>query len=129
MQTITTGTATAPRFLGILRIILGLLFIEHGLSKLVGWPHVALFDNLHAFQLAWFAGIIELVGGALLTIGLFTRAVAFILSGEMAFAYFLRHFPNGFSPAQNGGELAIVLCFLFFYFFLAGAGAYSIDNA
>lgn len=117
------------RFLGVMRIVFGLLFLQTGLAKLVGWPHATMFDNLHAFALAWFAGVIELIGGALLALGLFTRPVAFILSGEMAFAYFLRHAPRGFFPIVNGGTAAILYCFIFFYFFLAGAGRYSIDNA
>jgi putative oxidoreductase len=119
----------APNFLGLFRIVAGLLFMEHGMAKLLGWPHQPNFDNLHAFQLLWFAGIIELVGGALLTVGLFTRAVAFIMSGEMALAYFMSHAPRGFFPVLNGGDAAILYCFLFFYFFLVGAGAWSIDSA
>jgi putative oxidoreductase len=109
-------------------IMVGLLFLQHGLAKLFGWPHVAMFDNLHAFQLAWFAGIIEVVGGALFTIGLFTRCVAFVLSGEMAFAYFIAHAPRAFFPILNNGKGAILFCFIFFYFFLLGSGSYSIDN-
>jgi putative oxidoreductase len=119
----------APRFLALLRIVAGLLFLEHGMAKLLGWPHQANFDNLHAFQLLWFAGIIELVGGALLTVGLFTRCAAFIMSGEMAVAYFTAHAPRSFFPMLNGGEGAILYCFLFFYFFLTGAGVWSIDRA
>jgi len=87
-----------------------------------------LFDNLHAFQLVWFAGVIELVGSVLFTIGLYTRCVAFIMSGEMAVAYFMAHQPRGFFPIHNGGETAILFCFVFFYFFLVGAGSYSIDS-
>jgi putative oxidoreductase len=129
MQAMTTrGADLAPRFLGIMRIVVGLLFLEHGLSKLLGWPHVAMFDNLHAFQLIWFAGIIETVGGALLTIGLYTRVVAFIMSGEMAIAYFTAHLPRGFFPVHNNGEAAILFCFIFFYYFLVGPGSYGIDN-
>jgi putative oxidoreductase len=124
----TTRSGAAPRFLGLMRIIAGLLFVEHGMSKLFGWPHVALFDHLQYFSLIGLAGVIELVGGVLLTIGLFTRAVAFVVSGEMAFAYFLRHLPQSFFPDQNNGEAAILFCFLFFYFFLVGPGAYSIDG-
>lgn len=130
MQTIATGRALwAPRFLGIMRIVVGLLFLQHGLAKLFGWPHVAIFDNLHAFQLVWFAGIIELVGSALFTIGLFTRCAAFVMSGEMAVAYFMAHAPRGFFPILNNGEGAILFCFIFFYYFLVGSGSYSIDNA
>lgn len=130
MQTTATGRALwASRFLGIMRIVVGLLFLQHGLAKLFGWPHVAIFDNLHAFQLVWFAGIIETVGSALFTIGLFTRCAAFVMSGEMAVAYFMAHAPRGFFPILNNGEGAILFCFIFFYYFLAGSGSYSIDNA
>ena len=130
MQSTLSGRALwALRFLGIMRIVVGLLFLQHGLAKLFGWPHVANFDNLHAFQLVWFAGIIELVGSTLFTIGLFTRRAAFVMSGEMAIAYFMEHAPRSFFPILNGGEGAILFCFIFFYFFLAGSGSYSIDNA
>jgi putative oxidoreductase len=129
MQSTLSGRALwTPRFLGIMRIVVGLLFLQHGLAKLFGWPHVANFDNLHAFQLVWFAGIIELVGSTLLTIGLYTRCAAFVMSGEMAFAYFIAHGPRSFFPILNGGEGAILFCFIFFYFFLVGSGSYSIDN-
>jgi putative oxidoreductase len=128
-STISGGAGWAPRFLSLFRIVAGLLFLEHGMSKLLGWPHVALFDHLQYVSLIGLAGVIELVGGALLTIGLYTRAAAFVMSGEMAFAYFLRHLPQSFFPDQNNGEAAILFCFLFFYFFLVGAGPYSIDSA
>ena len=118
----------SERALGLLRIVAGLLFLEHGLSKLAGFPHVAMFDKLHLVSLLGLAGVIELVGGALLTLGLLTRIVAFIMSGEMAFAYFIVHAPKSFFPALNGGELAIVYCFLFLYFAVAGAGAWSLDQ-
>jgi len=118
----------APRFLSLFRIIAGLLFMEHGMAKLLGWPHQANFDHLNAFQLLWFAGIIEMVGGALLTLGLFTRVAAFVMSGEMAVAYFRSHAPRGFFPLLNGGDAAILYCFLFFYFFLVGAGPWSLDS-
>jgi putative oxidoreductase len=118
----------SERTLSVLRIIVGLLFVEHGLTKLVGFPHVAMFDNLQLFSLLGLAGVIELVGGALLTVGLFTRITAFIMSGEMAFAYFIVHAPKSFFPALNGGELAIVFCFLFLYFSVAGGGAWSVDH-
>src|ERR1700693_5472699 len=97
----TLGVEWAPRFLSLLRFVVGLLFMEHGLAKLFGWPHVQMFDNLQAFQLLWFAGIIEMVGGGLLAIGLFTRAVAFIMSGEMAIAYFTAHATRGLLPILN----------------------------
>jgi len=117
MPTTNTGRALwAPRFLGIMRIVVGLMYLQHGLAKLFGWPHVATFDNIHAFQLVWFAGIIELVGGVLLTIGLYTRCAAFVMSGEMAVAYFTAHAPRSFFPIVNGGTAAILYCFIFSIF-------------
>ena len=118
----------SERMLSVLRIIVGLLFIEHGLAKLLGFPHVAMFDKLQLVSLLGLAGVIELVGGVLLTLGLLTRVTAFIMSGEMAFAYFMVHAPKSFYPALNGGELAIVYCFLLLYFAAAGAGAWSLDQ-
>ncbi len=118
----------SERMLSVLRIIVGLLFIEHGLAKLFGFPHVAMFDKLQLVSLLGLAGVIELAGGALLTVGLFTRITAFIMSGEMAFAYFMVHAPRSFYPTLNGGELAIVYCFLLLYFAAAGAGAWSLDQ-
>ena len=119
---------SSERMLCVLRIIVGLLFVEHGLAKLVGFPHVVMFDKLQFFSLLGLAGFIELVGGALLTVGLFTRITAFTMSGEMAFAYFMVHAPKSFYPALNGGELAIVYCFLLLYFAAAGSGAWSLDQ-
>jgi putative oxidoreductase len=118
----------SPRVHGILRIVAGLLFMEHGLSKLVGWPHVAMFDHLQLLSLLGAAGVIELVGGFLIAIGLLTRWAAFIASGEMAFAYFISHFPRAFFPEQNGGDAAVLYCFLFLFFFVAGSGAFSLDG-
>jgi putative oxidoreductase len=120
------ATSWGPRFLSILRLVVGLLFLQHGLSKLTGFPHVAAFDHLPTLLV--FAGIIETAGGVLLSIGLFTRLCAFIMSGEMAFAYFMRHAPNGFFPETNGGDAAVLYCFIFFYFFLVGGGLWSIDR-
>ena len=97
-----------PRLLGILRIITGFLYLQHGTAKLFGAPHVAMFDGLQVLSLMGVAGILELVGGALLLLGLFTRPVAFILSGQMAAAYFMAHAPQGFLPILNGGELAVL---------------------
>jgi putative oxidoreductase len=115
-----------PRILSILRIMLGLLFLEHGLSKLVGFPP----SNLHPamFQLLWFAAVIETVCGLLLIIGLFTRYAAFIASGETAVAYFYAHFPRNFFPLLNGGEAAVLYSFIFFYIFVAGGGCWSVDR-
>jgi putative oxidoreductase len=120
-----------PQAQGVLRIVTAYLFLTHGTSKLLGVPHVASFDNLQLFSLMGFAGILELVGGVLLLIGLFTRPVAFILCGEMAFAYFIGHAKQGFVlvPLLNRGELAVLYCFVFLFFALAGAGAWSVDAA
>ena len=118
----------SPRLLGLLRIILGFLFLQHGTAKLFGVPHVAMFDGLQLFSVMGAAGVIELVGGSLLLVGLFTRPVAFILSGQMAAAYFMAHAPNGFLPILNGGEMAVMYCFTFLYFAAAGAGACSLDG-
>ena len=129
MQTPAFLAPWTPRMLGILRIVIGFLFLQHGSAKLLGMPHVAMFDGLQLFSLIGVAGILELVGGILILIGLWTRPTAFILSGEMAFAYFIAHAGSNFLPLLNGGELAVIYCFVFLYFAFAGAGAFSIDNA
>jgi putative oxidoreductase len=118
-----------PRALALLRIVTAYLFISHGTSKLLGVPHVPMFDGLQVFSLAGFAGILEIAGGILVLVGLFTRPAAFVLSGEMAFAYFMGHAPQGnvLVPMLNQGELAVLYCFVFLYFALAGAGAWSVD--
>lgn len=121
------GSTLAPQASSLMRIVLGLLYLEHGTAKLFAFPPVAMFAHLSVASLVGIAGIIELVGGALLFLGLFTRPVAFILSGEMAIAYFMVHAPQGFFPILNGGELAIVYCFTFLYFAAAGAGPWSVD--
>jgi len=118
-----------PRILGLLRIIIGFLYLQHGLAKLFGVPHIAMFDGVQVLSLMGAAGMLELVGGALLLVGLFTRPVAFILCGQMAVAYFMAHAPNGFLPILNQGELAVLYCFVFLYFSVAGAGAFSLDAA
>lgn len=117
-----------PRLLGILRIVIGLLFLQHGTAKLLGAPHVAMFDGLQLFSLMGLAGVLELGGGALFALGLFTRPVAFILSGMMATAYFMAHAPKAFLPILNQGELAVLYCFAFLYFAVAGAGALGLDT-
>lgn len=118
-----------PRILGVLRIVVGFLFVQHGTAKLLGVPHVAMFDGLQPLSLIGIAGILELVGGILIIIGLWTRPTAFILSGEMAAAYFMAHASAGPLPILNGGELAVIYCFVFLYLAFAGAGAYSVDAA
>lgn len=122
-----TLTAWAPRVLSILRIMAGLLFMEHGLMKLVGFPapQPGLPDPMPMILMA--AGIIELLGGALIALGLFTRLTAFICSGQMAAAYFMAHMAKGFWPALNGGDAAILYCFVFFYLVFAGPGPWSLD--
>lgn len=117
----------SPRILSVLRIVVAALYIPHGMAKLLHIPHVAMFDNVQLFSLLGLAGTLEIVGGLLLLIGLFTRPAAFILSGEMAVAYFMAHAPKDSLPLLNGGELAIVYCFVFLYFAVAGGGAWSID--
>jgi putative oxidoreductase len=123
----STCKVWTPRILGILRIIIGFLFLQHGTAKLLGTPHIAMFDGLQLVSLMGLAGILELVGGLLILAGLFTRPTAFILSGEMAVAYFMAHAPHGFLPILNQGELAVVYCFVFLYLSVAGAGAFSLD--
>jgi len=117
---------TAPYVLSILRIMTALLFLEHGLSKFFGFP-ARTMQPPQPFELEWFAASIELAGGILVTLGLFTRAAALIMSGEMAVGYFLFHAPGGFYPYINHGELAILYCFVFFYLVFAGAGPWSLD--
>jgi putative oxidoreductase len=119
----------SPRLLAVLRIVTGLLFLEHGTAKLLGLPHVAMFDGLQLLSLMGLAGVLELGGGLLIVLGLFTRPVAFILSGQMAVAYFMAHAPQAFLPLVNQGELAVLYCFVFLYLFIAGPGAFSIDSA
>ena len=118
-----------PRMLSILRIVVGLLYMEHGLAKILDFPHqpnhapYALFTLVPGLQ-----GLLELVGGLLLALGLFTRFVAFVLAGNMAVAYFMAHAPRGLFPLLNGGELAIVYCFVFLYLWVAGGGQWSLDR-
>lgn len=124
----TPLTATwAPRLLSVFRIVLGLLYLAHGLVKLFGFPTGAAPGRVPLGSLFGVAGILELVGGAALVLGLFTRPVAILLSGQMAIAYFMVHAPQGFFPVLNGGELAILYCFAFLYLGAAGGGAWSLD--
>jgi putative oxidoreductase len=119
----------APQILSLQRIVVGLLFLEHGTSKLLGFPEspMPMPDPLPPMLLA--SAVLELVGGALLTAGLFTRLVAFICAGEMAVAYFMAHAPRGFFPLVNMGEPAILYCFIFLYWAAAGGGPWSADSA
>jgi putative oxidoreductase len=113
----------------LLRIVSGLLFACHGSMKLLGWFGGALPAGAHLQTIPAVAGAIELVGGLAILIGLFTRPVAFIASGEMAVAYFMVHFPQGFWPIMNKGELAVLYCFIFLYLAAAGSGPFSLDEA
>ncbi len=120
------STVWAPRALSVLsalRIFTGLELLQHGTGKILGFPFIPSFANVQIGSLTGVGGLIELIGGILFTIGLFTRPVAFILSGFTAAAYFSR----GFYPALNGGELAALYCFVFLYFVFAGAGPWSVD--
>jgi putative oxidoreductase len=116
--------------LSVLRIISALLFMAHGTSKLLNFPPTEMFAQApETGSLIWIAGVLELVGGALLALGLFTRPVAFVLSGQMAFAYFIGHAPQATFPVQNGGDAAILFCFVFLYIAAAGGGPWSLDRA
>jgi len=123
---VTSLDKWAPHALALLRIVTALLFIAHGTGKLLGFPDLGFRPEL--FSLFGLAGAIEIVGGTLLILGLFTRPVAFILAGEMAVAYFMAHAPNGFFPIQNQGESAVLFCFIFLFLVFAGAGAWSLDG-
>jgi putative oxidoreductase len=114
-----------------MRIVVAYLFLQHGTAKLFHAPHVAMFDNVQLLSLMGFAGVLEAVGGALLLLGLFVRPVAFLLSGEMAVAYFTAHASQGnlLLPMLNQGELAVIYCFVFLYLSAAGGGAWSLDGA
>lgn len=116
----------SERLLSVLRIMSGLLLLQHGTTKILGFPPSAM-SHAPLTTLAGFAGILELVGGLLLVIGLFTRPTAFVLSGMTAVAYFVAHAPKGFFPMLNGGELAALYCFVFLYIAAAGPGPWSVD--
>lgn len=119
-------TPYAPRMLSVLRIVSALVFMAHGTAKHLGVPRVD-YSFMGVSSLGGVAGIFELVGGALLAIGLFSRPVAFLLSGVMAAAYFIVHAPQSFFPVINGGDAAILYCFVFLYIFFAGPGPWSVD--
>jgi putative oxidoreductase len=116
-----------PYVLSILRIVVGLLFLEHGLSKVFGFPAPSPAASLSGLLIL--AAFLETVGALFFLVGAYTRIVAFILSGEMAFAYFMAHAPRGFFPLVNGGQLAIVFCFIFLYFAFSGGGPWSVDRS
>jgi putative oxidoreductase len=116
-----------PYILSILRIVVGLLFLEHGLSKVFNFPAPSPVPSLSGLLIL--AAILETIGAALFLVGAFTRIVAFLLSGEMALAYFMAHAPRAVYPLVNGGELAVIYCFIFLYFAFAGGGPLSVDRA
>jgi len=139
--------ALAPHFLSLLRLMAGVLLLEFGTMKILHFPYAEYFASIPqgcttlpaapflvtvgancSLSLFWIAGFFELIGGALVAVGLFTRLAAFILSGEMAFAYFIAHAPQGFYPALNEGLAAVLFCFVFFYLSAAGGGPWSLDR-
>lgn len=121
-------TAWAPRVLSLMRIMAGLIFFEHGTQKLLGFPPGGQ-GAPEMMSMIWWSGVIELVAGALIALGLFTRAAAFVASGMCAFAYFIAHAPQDAFPVNNGGDAAILYCFLFLYLVFAGPGPWSLDAA
>ena len=122
-------TRFQPMLLSVLRITAAYMFMLHGSAKLLGLPHVEMFDGLQLFSLYGLAGVLELVGGLLLLLGLFTRPVAFVLSGQMAVAYFIGHAASTpLFPLLNRGEAAVLFCFVFLYLAAAGGGAWALDN-
>jgi putative oxidoreductase len=121
--------ALEPHILSILRIVVGLLYMEHGLNKLFDFPPTPTHMPYRLFSLVpGLAGLLESFGGLLITVGLYTRIVAFVLAGEMAFAYFMAHAPKSFFPYLNGGIAAVLYCFVFLYFAVAGGGPWSLDR-
>ncbi|HET9736231.1 MAG TPA: DoxX family protein [Burkholderiales bacterium] len=122
--------AYTPYALAALRIVTAYLFIQHGTAKLFGFPHQSMFDGLELFSLIGLAGVLEVAGGLLIGVGLFTRSTAFVMSGFMAVAYFMAHAPQGYvlAPMLNGGEVAALYSFIFLLFVFAGAGALSLDG-
>ena len=117
----------SPRLLSVLRIVVAALYLEHGTAKLLHVPQVEGLGDVQLMSLLGLAGVLEIVGGLLLLVGLFTRAAAFVLSGEMAVAYFMAHAPQSWSPLVNEGEAAVLYCFVFLYFAVAGGGPWSLD--
>ncbi len=119
----------APRVLSVVRIAVALLLVEHGSQKLFGFPTPNPAVGMPAaFSLIWYAAVLEFFGGLLLLVGLATRLIAFVLSGEMAFAYWMAHAPRSPFPVLNGGDAAILFCFIFLLFAAAGGGAWSLDR-
>ncbi len=122
------SAAWTPYLQAILRIVTGLLFLEHGTGKLLNFPVIPVVDH-QSYGMTLFTGVVGLIGGALFVVGFLTRPVAFILSGFMAVAYFMAHFPKGFFPVNNHGEAAVFYCFVFLYFAAAGSSVWAVDRA
>jgi putative oxidoreductase len=127
MSSLDRVSKFAPEVLSIARIVIGLLFLEHGTSKLLDFPHGPVQPAMGS--LLGVQGVIELVGGVLFLIGFLTRPVAFILAGDMAVAYFMAHSPKGVYPMLNGGDAAILYCFVFLIYFVSGPGRWAADGA
>jgi putative oxidoreductase len=123
-----TSLVWAPRALSVLRIVAALLFMEHGTGKLFGFPAWPANGGPAMLTLIWFSGVIEALGGLLLALGVFTRPAAFLMSGEMAIGYWTSHAPKNFFPLLNGGDAAVLYCFVFLYIFVAGGGPWSVDS-
>lgn len=121
-----SNSAWTGRMLSVLRMVVGLLFMEHGMQKLFGWPVPMPMPIALTSQMG-LAGVLETFGGAAIVLGLLTRPVAFLLAGEMAVAYFQAHFPRSFYPIKSMGELPVFFCFTYLYFMLAGGGPWSLD--
>ena len=117
-----------PHVRSVLRIVSAFMFMLHGTQKILNFPPSPRYEHLQLLSQTGVAGLLELIGGALLLIGLFSRPVAFVLSGEMAFAYFLAHAPRGLLPIANGGDLSVLYCFVFLYLWVAGPGPWSLDS-
>ena len=128
MQAFNSLGRYAPHLLGILRIVTALTFISHGTQKLLGFPAPPSWGMPAALTLPWIAGVLEIVGGALVLVGFLTRPAAFVLSGLMAFAYWMSHGPKSIYPLLNGGEAAMLFCFIFLYIAAAGPGAFGIQS-
>jgi putative oxidoreductase len=128
MDTAYLKAIWAPRLLSVLRIVAAVLFFAHGSQKLLGFPMGPTPGGPAAMSLPWISGVLEICGGTLLAVGLFVRPTAFVLSGLMAFAYWLAHAPRSPFPVVNGGDAAILFCFVFLYFVAAGGGAWSLDR-
>ena len=121
-------TRYAGKALSLLRIVTAILFIEHGTAKLIGFPPFTMGPLPEIGTLMWIAGVLEVVGGLLVLFGFFSRPAAFILAGEMAVAYWMVHAPQSTFPANNGGEAAILFCFIFLYIAAAGPGEWSVEH-